>query len=61
MTTIEDLIRIEYESMQVAIFPWERREHAARIVKLEKVLENQQRGWEVDESNGINNDENSSS
>ena len=51
MTTIEDLIRIEYESMKVVLFPWERIQHAEKIAKLEKVLENQQRGWEEDLTN----------
>ena len=44
-TKIEDMIKHEHEAMMIAIFPWERREHADRIVKLERIRENQQHGW----------------
>jgi len=44
-TKIEDMIRLEHEAMRIAIFPWERREHAEKIVKLERIRENQQHGW----------------
>lgn len=44
-TKIEDMIKLEHEAMQIAIFPWERREHASRIVKLERIRDNQRHGW----------------
>lgn len=44
-TKIDEMIRLEREAMLIAIFPWERREHADRIVKLERIRENQRHGW----------------
>lgn len=44
-TKIDEMIRLEREAMLIAIFPWERREHASNIVRLERILENQRHGW----------------